>query len=239
MYQMTDEILQGTYTFKVQARNWVGNSPESSPYEVAVPWRTDQEKTLITIAGTTDVEGEFQAVEAAVVTTVSVTAYDESDALRTTGGDFYFLHVENLCYVVENYRCDKSRDGDEYTELPIFDLMADTSDGTYTAKYVIDRVGRVTVSVVLARRGGLYAEYFNNAFLEGEPVISRVDNAINFDKSDGLITNESGDFVSIHWYGKLLAPATEDFTFILNGDDGFRFYLQGILLVDRWNSCCD
>jgi beta-glucosidase len=103
----------------------------------------------------------------------------------------------------------------------------------------MNREGEVTVSVVLARKGGLYAEYFNNAFLDGIPALTRVDNIMNFNWTDGIITEESGDYVSIHWYGKLLAPTTEDFIFILRGDDGFRFFLEGNLLIDRWNSCCD
>ena len=117
--------------------------------------------------------------------------------------------------------------------------MTDQQNGNYTATYVIYREGQVTTSVVLARKGGLYAEYFNNAFLNGVPTLTKVDNIMNFNWSTGLITPQAGNFISIQWYGKLLAPTSEDFTFILMGDDGFRFYLQGVLLVDRWDTCCD
>ena len=58
--------------------------------------------------------------------------------------------------------------------------MSDNGDGTYFAEYVINRDGAVTVSIVLARRGGLYAEYFNNAFLEGAPAMTRIDSKLNF-----------------------------------------------------------
>ena len=54
-----------------------------------------------------------------------------------------------------------------------------------------------------------------------------------------MITNEAGDFVSAHWYGKLRPPVTEEFTLIFNGDDGFRFYIDTVLMVDRWDTCCD
>ena len=62
---------------------------------------------------------------------------------------------------------------------------------------------------------------------------------MKFNWSTGLVTQQAGDYVSVHWYGKLLAPYSEDFTFFLSGDDGFRFFLQGALLIDRWDSCCD
>lgn len=118
--------------------------------------------------------------------------------------------------------------------------MTDDDNGDYSADFVMNRDGYITVSVVLARKGGLYAEYFNNAFLSGEPTVAdRVDNVMKFDWGYDLLTPTSGDFVSIHWYGKILSPATEDFTFILSGDDGFKMYLDGVLLIDRWNWCCD
>jgi hypothetical protein len=59
------------------------------------------------------------------------------------------------------------------------------------------------------------------------PTLTKVDNVLNFNWTDELITAEAGYFVSAHWYGKLLSPTTEDFTFILNGNDGFRFFLDG------------
>ena len=66
--------------------------------------------------------------------------------------------------------------------------MTDKGDGTYTASYTISRQGIVTTSVVLARKGGLYAEYFNNAFLSGVPTLTKVDNVMNFNWSTSLVT---------------------------------------------------
>lgn len=47
----------------------------------------------------------------------------------------YFLHVENVCQVTDNYRCDKSSTGSDYTELPLFTEMTDNGDGSYAADY--------------------------------------------------------------------------------------------------------
>lgn len=58
------------------------------------------------------------------------------------------------------------------------------------------------------------------------PAIARVESFLSYDWSDGLITEEAGDFVSIHWYGKLRPPYSEDYTLIFTGDDGFRFYFE-------------
>lgn len=117
--------------------------------------------------------------------------------------------------------------------------MDDNGDGTYRAEYNVLQEGTVTVSVLLMRQGGLSAEYFNNAFLDGVPAIQRVESFLDYDWGEDLVTEEAGDFVSIHWYGKLKAPHTEEVIFIFNGDDGFRFYFEQELTVDRWDTCCD
>ena len=117
--------------------------------------------------------------------------------------------------------------------------MTDNSDGTYSVTYQVRRDGLATVDVLVLNQGGFYAEYFNNAFMDGTPAITRIDNEINFDWGLGLVTNDVADFVSIRWVGKILAPATEEFTFIIHGDDGIRFYVDGVLKIDRWDLCCD
>lgn len=71
------------------------------------------------------------------------------------------------------------------------------------------------------------------------PAISRIDNEINFDWGLGLVTLDVADFVSARWFGKVLAPATEEFTFIIHADDGVRFYFDGVLVIDRWDKCCE
>jgi len=88
-------------------------------------------------------------------------------------------------------------------------------------------------------QGGLYGEYYNNAFIDGVPAITRNDPKIDFDWGLGLITNDVANFVSIRWSGMVFSPSTEEYTFILRADDGVRLYFQGVLVIDRWESCCD
>jgi hypothetical protein len=140
----------------------VGESEKSPILSFVVPYRTSPADTLLTGDGVVSIEG-------AVIAEVGVIAYDEDGVRKFQGGDLYFLHVEDLCFVTENYRCDLSLTNSGYEEVPMFIQMTDNLDGTYSATYSIAREGQVTVSVVLARQGGLYAEYFNNAFLSGVP----------------------------------------------------------------------
>ena len=88
-------------------------------------------------------------------------------------------------------------------------------------------------------QGGLYGEYCNNAFIDGVSAFTRNDPKIDFDWGLGLITNDVANFVSIRWSGMVFSPSTEEYTFILRADDGVRLYFQGVLVIDRWESCCD
>jgi len=56
---------------------------------------------------------------------------------------------------------------------------------------------------------GLKGEYYDNFKMEGEPVLTRIDNEINFNWWDGApIENLDDDNFAIRWTGKLIPPKT-------------------------------
>ena len=69
--------------------------------------------------------------------------------------------------------------------------------------------------------------------------MSRIDSELDFDWGTGLITNEASDFVSVQWFAKIRPPHTEAYVFIIGADDGVRVTIDGEVVVDRWDSCCD
>ena len=84
---------------------------------------------------------------------------------------------------------------------------------------------------------GLLGEYFNNTQLIGKPVVTRVDPQLNFGWTlYGPHPDINFDFYSVRWTGKLTAPATGKFKIGIEGNDGFRLYLNGKLIVDNWKS---
>jgi len=82
---------------------------------------------------------------------------------------------------------------------------------------------------------GLQAEYFTNLTLSGEPVVKRTDKAIDFHWTlyapDPLL---KADFYSVRWTGQLVAAATGKFKIGLEGNDGFRLYINNKLIIDNW-----
>ena len=82
---------------------------------------------------------------------------------------------------------------------------------------------------------GLKGEYFNNITLTGIPKITRTDAGINFqwtlfspDPSVNL------DFYSVRWTGKIRSPKSGHYKIGLDGNDGYRLYMNNQLLIDNW-----
>lgn len=83
---------------------------------------------------------------------------------------------------------------------------------------------------------GLTGEYFNNLTLSGPPAVTRVDKAINFQWTLSAPAPEiNHDFYSVRWTGTLHAPRTGSYRIGLDGDDGYRLYLDDRLVIDNWN----
>lgn len=82
---------------------------------------------------------------------------------------------------------------------------------------------------------GLTGEYFDNVTLTGKPLVTRNDKEINF--SWTLFPPDNAlplDFYSVRWTGSLTAPATGTYKIGLDGNDGYRLYINNKLVIDNW-----
>jgi len=82
---------------------------------------------------------------------------------------------------------------------------------------------------------GLHGEYFDNNRLEGEPRLTRTDARVDF----GWTLNSPGrgipfDWYSVRWTGRVTAPATGVRRIGVEGNDGYRLYLDNTLVIDNW-----
>jgi len=85
---------------------------------------------------------------------------------------------------------------------------------------------------------GLKGEYYDDMNLSGRPLLVRIDDQINFDWRSG--SPDKGEKIpdnefSIRWRGKLIVPTTKIYTLAVGAKDGFRLFLDGNLLIDRWS----
>jgi len=82
---------------------------------------------------------------------------------------------------------------------------------------------------------GLRGEYFDGIRVEGTPQISRIDSEVRFKwtlfpPGPGL----SSAWYSVRWTGKLKAACSGRFEIGIEGNDGFRLFLDGKKIVDQW-----
>lgn len=84
------------------------------------------------------------------------------------------------------------------------------------------------------KQHGYQAAYFNNMNLEGQPVLTRVENAVEILDSGSPAPSVHDEQYSVRWTTKLTAPADGEFTFTFSGDDGFRVLIDGKTVIDQW-----
>jgi beta-glucosidase len=84
---------------------------------------------------------------------------------------------------------------------------------------------------------GLKGEYFRGRDLQGEAVVTRVDSNVNFDFNGQSPAPGLGreDF-SVRWTGVLTPSQSGAFQLGVTGDDGYRLWLDGKLIVEDWST---
>ncbi|HKS43364.1 MAG TPA: glycoside hydrolase family 3 C-terminal domain-containing protein [Blastocatellia bacterium] len=86
-------------------------------------------------------------------------------------------------------------------------------------------------------QAGFKGEYFNNKELQGQPVLIRTDEQVNFDWSRGRPAPQvNDDGFSVRWTGKFTPTESGRYKLGAIFDDGVRVYLDGKLLVDDWKN---
>jgi beta-glucosidase len=107
--------------------------------------------------------------------------------------------------------------------------------GRITREHVLIPAASLTTNTDGKPSPGLRGEYFDNNRLEGAPKLVRTDAEINF----GWTLNSPGqgipfDWYSVRWTGTLAVPTGGVRRIGVEGNDGWRLYLDGELLIDNW-----
>jgi beta-glucosidase len=82
---------------------------------------------------------------------------------------------------------------------------------------------------------GIRGEYFNNDELQGEPVLVRTDERVDFHWGEGSYANDGPvDHFSVRWEGYYVPKREDDYKFYISADDGVRLYINGERIIDDW-----
>ena len=158
-------------------------------------------------------------------------------------------HVQNIAVIGPNAGIARTAGGGSSfvqtnTAASILDGLRDRVGGKANVQYSLGVQMPVPVAAIetpqlTPARGvgnGLYAEYFNNANLQGTPTLTRVDPAVSFFWDAETSPDPSIGFTnfSVRWTGQLTVPLTGQYRLLTNSNDGVRLWLNGKLLIDDW-----
>jgi beta-glucosidase len=104
-----------------------------------------------------------------------------------------------------------------------------------TRDYVVIPASQLSSSAPDRAAPGLQAEYFDNNQLAGEPRVRRADAQVDFGWTLNSPAREIPfDWYSVRWTGKVTVPPGGVRRIGVEGNDGYRLYLDGKLIVDNW-----
>jgi hypothetical protein len=99
-----------------------------------------------------------------------------------------------------------------------------------------DQTPPPVVTVPEASASGLKAEYFNDLAMVSTPVVTRVDQTVNFNWAlNAPVAGVSNDF-AVRWTGQVAPKFSETYTFHSTTDDGVRLWIDGKMIIDNWRN---
>ena len=101
--------------------------------------------------------------------------------------------------------------------------------GDARAEFTYDRIGDVE-----NLDGGYAAEYFDNRDLSGAPIVTRTEDAVDFDWGGVSPAGVPADNFSARWTRSVDVAEAGAYKFTVTGDDGVRLFVDGRKVLDKW-----
>jgi beta-glucosidase len=107
--------------------------------------------------------------------------------------------------------------------------------GRVSREYAVVPASQLSSVVDGGRRPGLQAVYFDNNRLDGEPRVRRTDAQVDFGWTLNSPAQEIPfDWYSARWTGSITAPPAGVRRLGVEGNDGYRLWVDGALVIDNW-----
>jgi chitodextrinase len=153
-----------------------------------------------------------------------------SDNVGVTGYEVY-RNDEKIGTTGDTRYTDRNlRTGSSYTyKVRAYDAAGNKSDFSSSLGVKIKQTIEETDGT------GLKGEYYDNKDLT-KLKIARVDASINFDWDKGSPHwSIAADTFSVRWTGQIVPRYSEEYTFHTKTDDGVRLWVDGRLIINKWN----
>ncbi|MEK3731848.1 MULTISPECIES: PA14 domain-containing protein [Paenibacillus] len=104
--------------------------------------------------------------------------------------------------------------------------------------FSLELKGSDSAPPVVGKDNGLLGEYYTGRsnFDFGDHKGTAIDSRIEFRNLDPILQSLTGqaDNANVRWTGQIMPPQTDDYTFYMIGDNGFRLWIDDQLIIDHW-----
>lgn len=121
-------------------------------------------------------------------------------------------------------------------KLPGTKVIYSAGPGRITKAYVAVPANCLFHQENGVEKEGLQGHYYRNITASGQPQLRRIDKVVDFQWT--LFAPDKSlyyDFFSAEWNGYIKAPVTETVKIGIQGNDGYRLYINDSLFIDTWN----
>jgi len=112
---------------------------------------------------------------------------------------------------------------------PIWALMTDNNDGTYTYTWTPDNEGKLSIVVVYMNRFKILSTFYHTNSLSGAVAATNYSSTINYSWSTYNVTATNSDNVSAKFEGYIRAPITGSVTLYMYTEDYASLSVDGTL----------
>ncbi|GLD92877.1 hypothetical protein PINS_up001456 [Pythium insidiosum] len=234
-----DHVVDGDKTFRVRLRTPSDRSALGSQRDALISIldddlsQTDASLTFVMPPSSVAVAALADGGRAGDTLTFQIQAVLGNGVARTSGGDVLLMES----FIADELSSDSTQWPDPFPfRSKRSGQITDQGNGKYLCSWQRDAVGNYTVAVWLLYAGGLQGDYYEDAWLTGRPLVSRIDRHVNFTWGNGPLFPGGSDFVAVRWSGRVKPKATGDVTFYVEYDDHVRLWIGDVLLIDRWSA---
>ncbi|MFZ4520375.1 MAG: glycoside hydrolase family 3 N-terminal domain-containing protein [Bacteroidales bacterium] len=126
-------------------------------------------------------------------------------------------------------------DGIQQTAPQYVKVLFSPGCGRTISKFVTVPAGNLCSYNDGKKSQGLLAAYYDNIRLDGKPKVTRTDATVDFGWTlYGPDPSLPYDWYSARWTGMISSSSTGIRKIGIEGNDGYRLYLDGKLLIDNW-----
>lgn len=152
---------------------------------------------------------------------------------------YALLELRDVCNITFGYECARV---DMTNSYYIEDLLSSyiywniSGSGTLKGEITVPFSGYYSMSII-GLQAGILGQFWDNIWFEG-PFEVQYFKSFNI-SWNGVLAYYAKEFVSAKFFCFFTPKYTENYTISVKADDNFKLFINGDMIIDAWDSCCE